>query len=137
MSYKRSFYIAASWPRREEALKVSQLLVTNGFRSTARWIYNFASQGYEAGVDGMTPGLPEQDEYDVRIADMLICLTGDTLSKGGRHTELGIAIALRKPIFCVGPKEQVFHRHGLVTMVNDVVGLLQALNERMNPVNGV
>ena len=129
MAKQLSFYIAASWPRRQEAVAISSYLVSSGYKSTARWINESKSQGYEHGVSGMTGGLPEQDEHDVRVADCLVCLTGDTLTRGGRHTELGIAIALGKRVFCVGPMEQVFHRHPLVTMVNDISELLRAMRD--------
>jgi hypothetical protein len=119
MERKFKFYIASSFPRRAFAAELANRLMQRGFVCTARWIHDFESRGYENGVEGMSAGLPEKDEADVRAADFLVILTGDTLTRGGRHTEMGIAIALGKRTFCVGPMEQVFHRHPLVTMAKD------------------
>jgi hypothetical protein len=54
---------------------------------------------------------------DVIMSDEVVCLSGDAYSKGGRHSEVGAAIALGKRVWLIGPREQVFHYHPLVVQV--------------------
>jgi hypothetical protein len=50
---------------------------------------------------------------DVKRADCLISFTEDltvpNTSRGGRHVEFGLALALAKLCYIVGPVENVFH----------------------------
>lgn len=51
------------------------------------------------------------DVEDVERADVLIAFTEEprsSASRGGRHVELGIALALGKRVIVVGPRENVF-----------------------------
>jgi hypothetical protein len=52
------------------------------------------------------------DFDDVREADVCIAFTEPAdgpQGRGGRHTELGIALALGQRVIIVGPREHVFH----------------------------
>ena len=68
------------------------------------------------------------DETHVRIADAIVIITGDTATRGGRHSECGIAIALGKRVYLLGPREQVFHWHPLCCPCNDKNALRVALD---------
>jgi hypothetical protein len=54
------------------------------------------------------------DLEDVRAADLCLGFTelpgALDRGRGGRHTELGIALGLGRSVAIVGPVEQVFHR---------------------------
>lgn len=53
----------------------------------------------------------QDDVEDVELSDMLIAFTEEprsSASRGGRHVELGIALALAKRVIVVGPRENVF-----------------------------
>ena len=69
----------------------------------------------EAAVDGMPHGACgyAQDDYaDVYEADALIVFTErtrSTHSRGGRHVEVGLALAWGKPVLVVGPLENIFY----------------------------
>ena len=118
-----SFYIAASYPRKEEARALAALLVQLHFRNKARWLV-MESIGYAQGIDKVSYELAEIDFADVIASDLFIQITGDNLSRGGRHTELGMALALGKPILILGPKEQVFHHHPNVRLFTDSEALV-------------
>ena len=49
-----------------------------------------------------------EDLLDVERSDALLLVTYVESSTGGYNTELGIALANRKPIYLVGPKRSVF-----------------------------
>jgi len=60
----------------------------------------------------LTGGGLKEDGDDVAAAQLLIAFTEaprSVRSRGGRHVEYGIALALRKPVWLVGPRENVFH----------------------------
>ena len=40
---------------------------------------------------------------------MVIVFTGEPSTSGGLHTEFGMALALKKRLILVGPRENVFH----------------------------
>lgn len=117
-----SAYVAASFPRRAEAKAMCDWLANSlGIASTARWVT------HEHTTYGEEPKFAVMDLEDVAFADYLIVITGDSQTRGGRHSELGIAIALGKRILLYGPREQVFHHHPLVETYETLAALQEAL----------
>lgn len=121
-------YIAASFPNKDKAQALREYLREKGHVITSRWL-----DGHNA-MYGMQPQFALMDAEDVASAEVLVCMTGDTLTRGGRHAEVGMAIALRKPIilycedFAEKAREMVFHHHPLcesACMRLDLIGLLQ------------
>jgi hypothetical protein len=106
-----SAYVAASFPRRHEAEAIASALRSAGIRVTARWIDLAKEQGsgYAEHPRFTKQEMADHDLEDIVGVDFVVVLTGDTETKGGRHSEVGIALALKKPVFLVGPREQVFH----------------------------
>lgn len=52
------------------------------------------------------------DFRDVTACELLIAFTEpprSSNSRGGRHVEFGIALGQRKPVWIVGPRENIFH----------------------------
>lgn len=125
----KTFYLAASYPRKDEAIIVRDQLLIHGFECTSRWLDGRPGEGYEKGVSAMPSRFAIEDAEDVVRGDFLVSLTGDTKSRGGRHTELGIAIALGKRCFLLGELEQVFHHHPLVAQVFSVSSLVGAVRD--------
>lgn len=103
-----------------------------GHESTARWITDdrkFGSSDYE---DHERRELASMDEEDVRrAADGLILLAEmpGHFVPGGKHVETGIAIALRRPVYVVGRRENIFHWHPSVTVFADTEELLAYLSK--------
>jgi hypothetical protein len=98
-------YIAASFPRKDEACRLRDILKTAGHKVVSRWL----DQEYSVYDTGGGAKEAYDDFSDIISSEMLIQITGDTLTHGGRHTELGIALALKKLCVIMGPREQVFH----------------------------
>lgn len=114
-------YVAASFRRLDECRQVAQLLEGAGMRVTSRWL-----KDPEAGI--ARPELAaERDMADLRESDGLLSLTETPAVgylMGGRHVEFGIALALRKWLWIVGPLENVFHHHPTVRAFADLTAFL-------------
>ncbi len=84
-----------------------------GFEVTSRWLFEDAAiPGGVLVADGRAAQIACMDFADVHSADVCIAFTEPPDSpqgRGGRHTELGIALALGQRVMIVGPREHVFH----------------------------
>lgn len=125
------FYLAARYSRREELLGVRDVIHALGSRVTSRWLdgnHQLADDGTPIGNDGealVERGSVDEDSRaamlrtkfatddfeDVRWADTVVAFTEEprtTNGRGGRHVELGLALAWNKRVIIVGPRENVF-----------------------------
>lgn len=96
-------YLTARWGRREEMKAVREKLVAAGHVCTARWLDEPEETPYAVAA--------QMDLDDIDFADALIVFTETTdvgYLSGGRHVELGYALAKDKTIVLVGPRENVF-----------------------------
>ena len=114
-------YLAARYSRLEELQGYAVDLRAIGHRVEARWL--LGDHQIHEGVDKVesaTVSVPLEgrpfalDDYvDVLEADMLIAFSEEPraggASRGGRHVEFGMALALGKGVVVVGPRENVFH----------------------------
>lgn len=121
-------YLAARYGRRKEMLALSQLLEAAGHRVTARWVH---------GLHDTAGGMSDQDAaledlVDVELADAIIAFTEtpgvEGRARGGRHVEFGWALARGKRLIVFGPRENVFHHHPRVEVVENVLQLLSLLS---------
>ena len=114
-------YLAARYSRLEELQGYADDLRAIGHRVEARWLLG-DHQIHEGAdkVEAATMSVPiegrvfaEDDVLDVASADMLIAFSEEPraggASRGGRHVEFGLALAWRKKVIVVGPRENVFH----------------------------
>lgn len=115
-------YVAASYPRKAEALRIANRLKELGHQITSRWLTE--DEGYvsddreQETVEQMKKRMAEaavRDILDVGVCELLVCLTDGEpqLSRGGRHAEFGMALAWSKQLILIGPRECVFHYHGV------------------------
>lgn len=122
------FYLAARYSRREELLGVRDFVEAFGGEVTSRWLngdHQLSDAGTPIGNDGealvengdgeraatLRAKFALDDFEDVRRADVLVAFTEpprSTASRGGRHVELGLALAWQKHVIIVGPRENVF-----------------------------
>ena len=112
-------YLAARYFRLDELNGYAEQLRAMGFTVDARWLkgaHRFSDDALsvEAATDQISlVGLRfAQDDYeDVRDADWVLCFTEKVRSghsRGGRHVEMGLALAWRKRVVVIGPRENVF-----------------------------
>jgi nucleoside 2-deoxyribosyltransferase len=124
-------YIAAPSQLQLKCRSVKRSLELHGHKVTSRWIdhNDLYSPSFEVQQAGAIVDLE-----DVAEADILLAFNPDEFRNsgtGGRHVELGYAIALKKPILLIGERTNVFHYHPLVTFIPDgdflkAVGLFRA-----------
>ena len=107
-----TIYLAARYSRRAELVAYRALLEALGHTVTSRWLHGnhqIDDDGLEGdGTRAERERFAQEDYEDVCRAELLIAFTepprtGPT--RGGRHVEFGIAIALEKRVLVVGPRE--------------------------------
>ena len=120
-------YLAAMYSRREEMQHYAVVLGELGFVVDARWITG-QHEPMEVGIaqvaaadlpcdEGLSVEMmcvaALEDIEDIEAADILVVFTErpdvSGASRGGRHVEYGLALALGTPVVVVGPRENVFH----------------------------
>lgn len=155
-SVPEKIYLAARYGRRLELCQVRDRLLKRGHPVCARWLdgaHQIDDQGAPLGEDGeraVESGGPEaakmahhfatEDETDIILADTVVCFTEPprsiafassslvaAASRGGRHVELGLALAHGKRVIVVGHRENVFcwlERVEFVETADQLVDLL-------------
>lgn len=106
-------YIAAPYEFRERAQTIMRVLGVRGLEVTSTWLR-------ETHVVGADAAMVDLD--DVRRADVMLLLNPEGWERqgtGGRHAELGAALALEMSVVLVGERSNVFHYHPRVTQVDD------------------
>ena len=96
-------YIAAPYTEREYAIAVMLACEASGITVTSRWLKS---------PDELADKFAREDLADVAAADWLVALNPlayQNKGAGGRHVELGYAIALGKRIALVGERTNIFH----------------------------
>lgn len=119
-----NIYLAARYSRIDELNFYKRELEAWGHIVTSRWLNGeHQIHGYDAyqvarGNDLVT--FPEKaalfaqdDVEDLAAADVVISFSEEPRNgnsgRGGRHVELGLALAQEKRLILVGPRENVFH----------------------------
>ena len=126
-----NIYLAARYSRRLELCEYRRELERRGHRVIARWLdgsHQITADGKPVGEDsealiegddnGQTDTAARlrerfalEDIGDLEACELCICFTEPTRSghsRGGRHVEMGYAIAANKEIWVVGHRENLF-----------------------------
>lgn len=108
-----SIYIAAPYPKRDDAIALMTQLEAAGFIVTSTWLRE---------LDSMADNYARLDLADVAKADCLLAFNPagwENQGTGGRHVEYGYALALGKAIVLYGAKSHIFHHLNTVVDVTD------------------
>ncbi len=124
-------YVAGPASAREELQVYAAAFAQAGHEITSRWLDVPSGVGAVLDLsDSEVQRLVGRDLADVAIADTLVMfvpnqdvLFGHT---GGRHVEVGFALALEIPVIVVGLPENIFHR-GACVIVPDLDAALKVL----------
>jgi nucleoside 2-deoxyribosyltransferase len=116
-------YIAARSQARARAASAS--LKDAGHTIVSSWVTdnNYGSDSTPSALEFAAV----LDEREIQSCDALVCLSDPDgeFVPGGKHVELGIALALRKKVFVCGRRENVFHYHPLVTACGSVADVVR------------
>ena len=109
-------YIAARFSRRPECNDLAHRLKSLGHEITSRWVKPDCDHVIPTGLSAQAADSERQrfaleDVYDVFAADAMVSFMEEprSNSRGGRHVEFGMAVALGQKLFIIGPRETVFH----------------------------
>ena len=105
-------YIAAPYELRDRAISLMQTLERVGHEVTSSWL---------KGVDRDDHATAQKDLDEVAAADMLMLINpGEFRNKGtgGRHVEVGYALALGKRVQVLGVRSNIFHHLDHVTVID-------------------
>lgn len=132
-------FVSVTWKALPLGAQVARQFEAYGFEVTS----HFLAPGYDASTeDGLDPIYAQACIEDLREADCLVLITGDAESRppgadmgldsstGGRHTELGIAIALGKLVAILGPIENTFQNQPGMVQAETVEALALLLSGR-------
>jgi nucleoside 2-deoxyribosyltransferase len=107
-------YLAGRYSDKNRLSEYAEDLEAAGHFVTSSWLKE--PHAPNTTMDQVAPELLEKYAYDdlqdVRLADVMIFFSLDPTEpsfRGGRHVEFGYALALKKTIVVVGPKENIFH----------------------------
>ena len=104
-------YFAGRYGRRVELLKYAAALNASGHAVTSRWLRGAHESKDATPTEAEAAGWAKYDLEDIDTADAVIAFTeapDNPHGRGGRHVELGYAIAKDKRIFVVGHRENIF-----------------------------
>jgi len=122
-------YLAASYSRRKELCGYAEVLKGYGHEITSRWLNGAHEAADENPTQEEMARWATEDISDIQLSDALIAFTEPPksgASRGGRHVELGYAIAIKdieEPdfmVFTVGPVENIFCALDDVVNCNDL-----------------
>lgn len=107
-------YLAAQYSRKDEMREYAEDLELYGHEVVSSWIWepHPANMTLDRLTDGQACSIAMKDVVEVCQSDMMIFFAigpATATARGGRHVEFGVAIARNKPIWVVGPKENIFH----------------------------
>lgn len=125
-------YLAARYSLNGAMREAAAYLSARGHVITSRWINGCHELG-DHPTDEARRRLAFEDLDDLRIADAMIAFSEPprtmSNSRGGRHVEFGLAIALNKQILVIGLRENVFHYLPDIRHFSNLVDAAQALDE--------
>lgn len=121
-----SVYLCAAWQRQTEMRHWRAALSRHGVVVTSQWLdVRHVDASPEAQQAGALMDLRDLDAADVVIARTERPDAG--YLTGGRHVEVGYALATGRRVHLVGAPENVFHYHPLVVRWPDFPALLAHL----------
>lgn len=122
-------YISASMPRIKEARSLAAVLSGAGHRICSGWLDTDREVDLATIRQGAADVEAIRNMRDVMDCHLFVMLAGDKKSRGGRHVEFGMAMALHKRCVIIGARENVFHSHPLIEVCSNVEALTKLLQE--------
>jgi hypothetical protein len=130
MDLPRRVYLTSATRRHAQLVRCRAALAVLGIETTSRWLDAYGGPTYLDDLWARPEAyaqLARDDLADVAAADTFITVAAFGAGKGGRHVELGYALALGKRVILVGRVEHVFHALPEVEWFDDWAGLVSVL----------
>ena len=133
--HTKRVYIAARYDRFPEMRNVQTRLRNAGISCHCTWLNGQHAWEPTANKDEVPAEAVEfahEDLRDLHAADTLIAFTDrpeKPKSRGGRHVEFGIALAMQKRIIVVGPRENIFYCLPQVEQFSHFDGVIHHLKQ--------
>jgi nucleoside 2-deoxyribosyltransferase len=106
-----NLYLAGQYASKDYLRTVADQLICDGHFITASWLQEHhppTVQLHEVSNEELR-GYAVQDIEDIRASDAMVFFSViDATKRGGRHVEMGVALALGLPVYVVGPRENIF-----------------------------
>jgi nucleoside 2-deoxyribosyltransferase len=111
---KMKIYIAACFGQQAEVREKADQLTQAKHVCTSSWRYlkPLGDGGSDAGGVKFASAYLQralQDLRDLEASDLLVLLAGQVSTTGGKHFEVGYAVASGKQVVIIGSPENVFH----------------------------
>lgn len=121
-------YVASRWDDRDKAMEIKAQLEGAGLICTSTWLTPHDEQSMNAlAAEGDMVSKARQravkDCEDINAADVYLVYSPKESHRngtGGKHVELGYALAQGKASVVIGDRENIFHYHPLVRRVDTV-----------------
>lgn len=104
-------YLAGAWERRSLLRGIAGGLAKVGHEVVSSWLTE-NEQEHASQYAAHASEWSERDFSDIDSAQLFVTLTEEADSpyrRGGRHVELGYALARGKTVAVIGPRETTFH----------------------------
>jgi nucleoside 2-deoxyribosyltransferase len=123
-------YLAARYQEHPRMRQWRKFLESSGFTVTSRWINGNHSIDVDVERDVQSARFALEDLEDLDAADVMVLWNPPEhhgSGRGGRHVELGYALALGKPVMLIGIRENVFHWHKGVRVADSLTDAIDVL----------
>ena len=143
-------YIAAPYAARAQVADAATFLAEHGHECTSTW--KDGSREIHDGTVGTSAVSTDEevtkhaggDLKDIKDSDLLVAFTSEYVTRtqdiperwlhtGGRHVEMGYALALELPIIVVGTPENVFQRAAFCLEAHDLQDVVNIIDEFIRP----
>lgn len=129
-------YLAAAMPRITEANKLGLLLEKQGHSLTSYW-HKEVDRKVE-NADYHNGSRAQRDKDCVEACDVFISLVGDRhQSRGGRHCELGLALAWEKQIILIGDDDDCIFTWLENSGITKIYSIEKFIAERLGDLNSI
>ena len=102
-------YLSAAFDHQEEVQRLADFLRMQGHTVTSNWLHEpplaYDATGFAAWE---RRARANDDMADIRRADTLVYISLWPSTTGGRHVELGMALAWDKRVIRIGPADNMF-----------------------------
>lgn len=109
---KVKIYLASAFKEMQRMREYAKILRTNGHEITSSWLRERLDPKSDLDVNKDYTAYAIRDIEEIIEADAIIVFTVDPeefIKRGGKHFEAGVAYALKKKLYFIGPTENIFY----------------------------